>query len=414
MFSSGNKYVFECIDCGNHYEPDEVKYLCPSCSDHAPKYQPPKGVLKVLYDYQNMLKNGLDFKSFIANSFLDLLPLKNLDHWPKLKIGNTPLYHYDEGEGKQAHSLYLKDDSQNPSYSFKDRASALVSAFAKEKGYNTIIAASTGNAGSSIAAICASQQQRAIVMVPASAPKAKLMQIKMYGAKIIPVDGSYDDAFELSKQASDLYGWYNRNTAYNPMTIEGKKTVAFEILDQMNLDLPDNIFVPVGDGVIISGLYKGFEDLLKMGWIDSIPRIIAIQSKNSDNLVRNISSSTFKINAKGSIADSITVEIPRNYFMAKKYIEQYNGESLSISDEAIMKASERLSRKYGLFAEPAAATAMAAYYHFLENNKIEQGSKNLVLLTGSGLKDLKALEGNIVIPKAIKADIESIKPLLHD
>ncbi len=205
------------------------------------------------------------------------------------------MYHFQKlGKENLGFDLYLKDDSQNPTFSFKDRASYIVSAFAKENGINTIVAASTGNAGSSIAGICASQNQKAIVMVPASAPIAKLTQIVMYGATIIPVKGTYDNAFDLSIEASNQFGWYNRNTAYNPLTIEGKKTVSFEIFDQMKETLPDRIFVPVGDGVIISGVYKGFEDLLKLGFIEKIPTIVAVQSSGSDNLIRNIDKKVFE------------------------------------------------------------------------------------------------------------------------
>jgi threonine synthase len=298
--------------------------------------------------------------------------------------------------------LFLKDDSQNPTFSFKDRASDLVCAFAKENGINTIVAASTGNAGSSLAGICASQHQRAIIFVPKSAPKAKLTQILMYGAQLIPVDGTYDDAFELSIEATKKFGWYNRNTAYNPFTIEGKKIVAFEIFQQMKRELPDRVFVPVGDGCIISGVYKGFEDLLKLDLIDKIPIIVAVQSEKSDNIIRNLEQDSFVSKPSNTIADSIAVDIPRNFWMTKKYIEEYNGEWIAVSDEEIISASKILSENTGIFAEPAAAASFAGMLKYSEQDKIDENSKNVVLLTGSGLKDLDVVENEIVIPKAIK------------
>ena len=170
-------------------------------------------------------------------------------------------------------NLYLKDDAQNPTFSFKDRASALVSAWAKEQGITRLVAASTGNAGSSLAGICASQQQQAVIIVPATAPAAKLTQVLMYGATLIPVTGSYDDAFDLSLQLTEKFGWYNRNTAYNPFSTEGKKTVAFELFKELGYRVPDRIFIPTGDGVIISGVYKGFEDLMKIGITEKMPVI---------------------------------------------------------------------------------------------------------------------------------------------
>jgi len=330
-----------------------------------------------------------------------------------LKIGNTPLYLLENiGNQILPFSLFLKDDSQNPTFSFKDRASAIVSAFAKEQGINTIITASTGNAGSSLAGICAAQKQKAIILVPESAPIAKLTQILMYGAKIIPVKGSYDDAFDLSIKASKEFGWYNRNTAYNPFTIEGKKTVAFELYDDLRHTVPDRIFVPVGDGVIISGVYKGFEDLLKLRIIDKMPVIVAVQSTGSDNLVRNIFKNNFTIKNSNTIADSISVDIPRNFYMAKDFIKKYNGEILTVEDNEILNASSILAKNTGLFAEPAAATAFAGLLSYIDKKKIPDGSKNVVLLTGSGLKDINSVKEIIDMPEAIAPDIEKLKNIL--
>jgi threonine synthase len=404
------KYHFECNDCGRLYPAGEVTYLCPVCDEGNQANLPPKGVLKTLYNYEEIRKIGLDINGFAANGYLEMLPVKNLDSWPKLRIGNTPLYKFDFPNG--GFDFFIKDDSQNPSFSFKDRASALVSAYAKENQIKTIVTASTGNAGSSIASICANQGQKAIVLVPASAPRAKLTQIVMYGATIIPVNGSYDEAFELSKKLSEHFGWYNRNTAFNPLTIEGKKTVAFELVQQLET-VPDNIFVPVGDGVIISGVYKGFEDLLRIGLIDRMPKIIAIQSENSDNVVSNLNRTDFQINTKGSVADSITVNIPRNFLMTKKYIETYKGESAAVSDEMILEASMELASGYGIFAEPAASASMAGLIHYFNAGRLEKGSKNVILLTGSGLKDLKAAEQKICIPEAVDPAIDSIKHFIH-
>jgi len=398
-------YRFRCINCGRQYEADEVKYLCPHCETQNTKNAPPPGVLKVVYDYNFLRSKNTDFSKLLSTGFLDLLPIANLQSLPFLKVGYTPLY-------EAAPGLFFKDDSQNPTFSFKDRASALVSAYAKEKGWNTIVAASTGNAGSSIAGICAAQRQQAIVLVPEKAPIAKLTQIMMYGAKIIPVKGTYDNAFDLSIQASNYFGWYNRNTGYNPLTIEGKKTVSFEIFNQMGLNVPDRIFVPVGDGVIISGVYKGFEDLLNLGIIKKMPLIVAVQAEGSNNLIRNLNTANFEVKKSHTLADSISVDIPRNFFMAQQFIQEYAGETVAVSDEEILKASSNLSLRYGLFAEPAAAAAYAGYLNMKKENGKESKSKNVVLLTGSGLKDTAALQPILNMPKPIIPDLEELKKLL--
>jgi len=383
------KFKYVCVNCGRVYETNDVMYLCPQCSSKNKKNQPPKGVLKIEYDYDKLPKS---FDKLEQNNFIDLLPIRDIYSLPNLNVGNTPLYEYTfQKETEQVH-LLIKDDSQNPTYSFKDRASALVSAFAKEKEINTIVAASTGNAGSSLAGICAAQQQKAIIYVPESAPQAKLTQIQMYGAELVKVQGNYDLAFDMSIEATEKNGWYNRNTAFNPLTIEGKKTVAFEIYSQLDGKLPDRIFVPVGDGVIISGVYKGFEDLLKIGIIDKMPVIVAVQAEGSNNLIANIHTDEFTAKPSETIADSISVDIPRNFYMARDYINTYDGEILEVSDKDIIRASKILSETTGLFAEPAAAAAFAGFMVYYYEDIFEDNTQNLVLLTGSGLKDLSAVQ----------------------
>ena len=405
-----NKFNYRCIDCGKEYSGSETMYLCPECNKSNTEDQPPKGVLKTIYNYSEIKNRIKGFTDLESNCWLDLLPIKKLESLPQLKIGNTPLYKFDKLENKELpFDLYFKDDSQNPTYSFKDRASAVVSAYAKEKGYETIVAASTGNAGSSLAGLCAAQGQKAIIMVPETAPIAKLTQIIMYGATIVPVKGTYDDAFDLSLKATKEFGWYNRNTAYNPFTIEGKKTVSLEIFSQLNQQVPDRIFVPVGDGVIISGVYKGFEDLLELGLIDKMPTIVMVQSEGSDNIVRNMEHDKFEAKASSTIADSISVDIPRNFYMAKQYIKTFDGEFITVSDNEILQASKTLSKNTGIFAEPAAATAFAGLLAYMSQNKIDDKSRNVVLLTGSGLKDLKSVNKLLDIPKSVNPDSDSLK-----
>ncbi len=408
-----SKFIYRCTDCGREYNGSETMYLCPVCNKTNTPTKPPRGVLKTIYDYQNLKKSFSTFANFKQRGFIDLFPFNNLESLPILRVGNTPLYCFEKLNGENLpFKIYFKDDSQNPTFSFKDRASAIVSAYAKEKGYNTIVAASTGNAGSSLAGLCASQNQKAIIMVPEAAPIAKLTQIIMYGATIIPVKGTYDDAFDLSIKATEEFGWYNRNTAFNPFTIEGKKTVSYELFEQLNFQIPDKIFVPVGDGVIISGVYKGFEDLLELGIIEKIPTIVMVQSEGSDNLIRNLNSKDFQVKPSTTIADSISVDIPRNFYLAKQYIKKYNGEFLTVSDNEILEASKILSKNSGIFAEPAAANAFAGLLAYQKNNKLTENSRNVVLLTGSGLKDLKSVNKLLNIPEAIYPDIDNLKKLL--
>ena len=407
------KFIYECVNCGKQYSSEEIIYLCPDCKTSQVEGQPPAGILKVLYDYGHVAKHAGSFEAIKQNRYLDILPYKNNSSLPDLKIGQTPLYLHKKWGGKELpYQLYLKDDSQNPTFSFKDRASAVVSAFARERGIQTLVAATTGNAGSSLAGICAAQGQKAIIMVPQTAPVAKLTQVLMYGATLVPVRGTYDDAFDLSVAATEEFGWYNRNTGYNPLTIEGKKTVALELFDQLQGVIPDHIFLPVGDGVVISGMYKGFEDLMKLGFTDRMPKIVGVQSDGSDNLARNLNTEVFKASPSNTIADSISVDIPRNFFMAKDFVKKYGGDLISVSDAEILAAAAELARHTGLFTEPASAASFAGYNKFVQQGLLPPQTNNLVLLTGSGLKDLKSFAGIARIPNPVEPNIESLKAFL--
>ncbi len=178
--------------------------------------------------------------------------------------------------------VWVKDDGRNPTASFKDRASAIAVVKAQEKGAEIITTASTGNAAAALCGLCASVEQPNVIFVPKSAPPAKIAQLLVFGSTVMLVDGTYDDAFELCLEAADAFGWYNRNTGFNPYMSEGKKTVSFEICEQLGWDAPDVIFVSVGDGCIIGGVHKGLKDLLALGWIDKMPRIIGVQAAGSN------------------------------------------------------------------------------------------------------------------------------------
>jgi len=407
-----SKFSYQCSDCGLQIPAGEIIYLCPDCSAKQLPDQPPLGVLKVIYNYKTL--SEVSFRELEANNFLQLLPVNDPKSFPNLRVGKTPLYKIDSLNNQvNDFELYLKDDSQNPTFSFKDRASEVVSAFAKENGIDTIVAASTGNAGSSLAGMCASQGQKAVIFVPSTAPKAKLTQIMMYGATLVPVAGNYDKAFDLSIEATKRFGWYNRNTAFNPFTIEGKKTVSLELYSQLHEQIPDYIFVPVGDGVIISGVYKGFEDLLEMGIIEKMPIIIAAQAAGSCNLIANIGKEQFVSIPSNTIADSISVDIPRNFNMAAGYITKYQGQTITVSDDDIMRASSILAKNTGIFTEPAAAAAFAGFLDYKNRYLIPKSSINVVLLTGSGLKDLNAVQSLFEIPLPVSPDMHSVEEFLN-
>ena len=393
-----NNFIYECDSCGKTYERDSVRYLCPDCSKEYIPGNPLKGVLKVIFEYEKIKKN-FD----INHPDWSLFSAVEEKYYPDYPVGNTPFFKTKN----IGNNVWIKNDGLNPSGSLKDRASFLVVAEANRLGIDTIVTASTGNAASALAAVCAASNKKAIIFVPESAPKAKLVQMILYGADVIPVKGSYDDAFKLSLKYTENFPGLNRNTAYHPLTIEGKKTVGLEIFIQNNFKAPDIVFIPVGDGVILSGVYKAFYDLKMSGLIEKLPKLISVQAENSSAIHNFIISGNYKnLESSKTIADSISVSAPSNAFMARKAVLDSNGFSVTVSDEEILEAQKILANKTGIFAEPAASATYAGYIKSKDQfNSVEQV---VLLITGHGLKDIEAPLTGLKIPEAISPDIKNV------
>lgn len=405
-------YQFKCITCGKIFPANNApEYVCPICSKKQESGKSLLGVLECLYDYEEYKLNHIRENAGAEIIFPPVV-------FPPLKVGNTPLYSCKSLRKKiDIKKLWLKDETVEPTGSYKDRASYLVVAMAQKKGYDKITCASTGNAASSLAGICASAGIESYIFVSASAPRAKLVQLAAYGAKLFPINGNYDTCFELSLQATKKFGWYNRNTAYNPWTIEGKKTAAWEIAYQLNFDLPDQVFVPTGDGVIISGIYKGFFDLLQLGWIEKIPQLVAIQPEGSDAIVKALAENEKNISkifrdSADSVADSLVVNAPRNAEMALRSLKMSNGYGLTVSDEEIIKAIAEVSSSTGIFVEPAASTAWAGIKKARETGKISAEQTAAILLTGTGLKDIASAEKATQLPSSVEPNLEAVASCL--
>jgi threonine synthase len=316
--------------------------------------------------------------------------------------------------------LYLKDDTRLPSSSFKDRASSVLLAMASGRGIGRVCTASTGNAGCSMACLCADSGQEAFVFVPESAPAAKIAQLLFYGATVAKVQGSYDDAFDLCWRISNKYGWLNRSTGWNPFTREGKKTVSFEIAQQLNWQSPDAVFVPVGDGNIISGVYKGFSELAAIGAIERCPAIVAVQSTGSNAIARAVGrveqgcavTESVEAVSATTMADSISVDLPRDGVAAVRSVLESGGCAVEVTDDQIREAIVNLSRQSGIFAEPAGATAYAGLLQWIAQGRPGGYEKVVCLVTGNGLKDVSAaadlLQGAVTVP----ASFEEAIPLL--
>ncbi len=381
------------------YSADKIEknriYLCPECGS-SEKNQPLSGVLKIVYDYDS-IKKKLTRKNLLGKSVGKFWQSPEL--WPinfsrftesflsRLALPEQQYFKYDYNGTE----IFLQDETRNPTLSYKDRASSLVALKAIESGIGEIAAASTGNAGSSIAGIAARLGLQAHVYVPRNIPDAKRIQIEAYGANIVVVNGDYDFAFDKCLEDSRINNWYNRNTAYNPLTVEGKKSAAYDIFISTKGNLPDNIFVPVGDGVIIAGLFKGFEELFRMGFIEKPPRLIAVQAEGSNAVVRYLETGEFNYEPAETVADSISAGAPRNLFMAVEAIRESEGFAVSVSDGEILNAQNAVATNFGILSEPSSAATFAGFIKKQNDEKIT-GKKNLLLITGNGMKDLEALK----------------------
>ena len=317
--------------------------------------------------------------------------------------------------------VWVKDDGQNPSASFKDRAGAVGLARARESGAEVVCGASTGNAGSSMACLAASVGAKCVIFVPEKAPAAKIAQLLVFGARVIAVKGSYDDAFDLCMAVCEKRGWFNRNTGWNPFTREGKKTVSFEIFEQLG-GVPDWVAVSSGDGNILSGVWKGWRDLRDAGIIDRVPRLLCCQSAESDAIARGVAEARkLGLDGAGSAwsrlkvpevrattaADSISVDIPRDGLAAVRAVVESGGEVSVVEDAAILAAIPEIARGCGVFSEPAAACAWAGVKAAAAKGVVGKGEKVVFVSTGNGLKDVAGARKAVGEPELIEASVEA-------
>jgi threonine synthase len=403
-------FLYRCTLCGSTYSRDDVRYLCPNCGRGYTPGKPLEGVLEVLFDAADLCA--------AANSGTPdedmFLPVER-EFFPPLPVGQTPFMPVPRlGKELNCTHLHLKNDAANPSGSLKDRASFLVVAEARRLGARKIVAASTGNAASALAAVCASVGLEAVIFVPASAPRGKLAQMILYGATVVLVEGTYDDAFSLSMQYTTEVGGLNRNTAYHPLTIEGKKTAGLEIFRQNRNAVPDVIVVPVGDGVIISGVHKAFLDLRTAGIIERLPRLLGVQAEHSDAIDRFVRTGKYSdAPSPVTIADSISVRTPSNAYLARKAIVDSGGSTVTISDAEILSSQQLLARTTGVFAEPAAAASVAGLRKALEKGILGGRESIVLLITGHGLKDVDAALKGVTVPHPVPPDLESARKYLE-
>jgi threonine synthase len=405
----------KCLLCSNEYRPDEIEYVCPLHGDN--------GIVDVQYDYE-LIGRRMNPQTLAANPDLTiwryrpLLPIEPESEVPPLAIGWTPLYRADRlAAGLGLKHVWVKDDGRQPSASFKDRASAIAVVKARERGAKVITTASTGNAAAALSTVCASVNQPNVIFVPESAPPAKIAQLLVYGSTVLLVRGTYDDAVDLCMQAAKEFGWYNRNTGYNPYMSEGKKTASLEICEQLGWEAPDRIFVSVGDGCIIGGLHKGLKDLMALGWITHMPKLMGVQAAGSAALYDawrdNVAGIDMQPIDAHTIADSISAGLPLDRIKALAAVRETGGAYVKVTDEEILAAIPALARSAGVFAEPAGAAAYAGLIRAVAAGQASPDERIVVLVTGNGLKDIASARKAVGEPFVVDKDLDDVKRVMR-
>jgi threonine synthase len=410
--------VFTCVVCGREY-PLGNRYVC---DDHGRE-----GILDVGYDY-DAIRASWTKDDLAANPdptmwrYRPLMPVEPDAPVPALSVGGTPMYDAPRlADAIGVAHVWVKDEGRQPTASLKDRASSMAVAKAMEFGVEIVTTASTGNAAAALSGVAASVGLSNVIFVPETAPEAKVAQLLAYGSKVVLVQGNYDAAFELCLEAADRYGWYNRNTGFNPFMTEGKKTAMLELLEQLGWEVPDTVFVSVGDGSIIGGLHKGAKDLFALGWIDRMPRIFGIQSAGSDYLVQAFEYDEDVLTkapiSADTVADSISADLPRDRIKAMAAVRETDGAYLRVSDDDILAAIPEMARGAAVFGEPAGAAAWAGAKAAATQGLVGRDDTVAVLNTGSGLKDvpsvMRGVEAVGTTPLSVAPDIDALDAALQ-
>lgn len=413
-----NPYVrdLQCVVCGRSWPATLTAGTCPACG--------PQGILEVRFDYKALGRDwdrdrlgAQDGRGAGTGAgmwqFWPFLPVGPQASDSPLIPGGTPLVDAPRlaravGVGR----LWLKDEGRNPTASLKDRASAVGVAMAKLAGARVVATASTGNAASSLAGAAAASGLRSVIFVPRTAAEAKIAQLLIFGAVVLVVEGSYADAFRLARQAIEEYGWYSRLSGLNPYLVEGKKTAGLELARDLGWRAPDWVVVSVGDGCTVAGVAKAFEELAELGWMEGRPRVLGVQAQGAPAVAEFFRTGSFRPGPEATIADGIAVGEPRNYLKAARRVRASGGTFVEVSDDEIREAMRLTGRLAGVFAEPAAAAAVAGLARAAREGIVGRGDEVAVLITGSGLKDVRRAVEAGGSPIRVAADPQAVRAAL--
>ena len=400
----------KCRECGKKYEP-QLRYICEECF----------GPLDVIYDTSNVRKD-----IFVSRQdktywrYFELLPIADKGNIVNLNAGFTPLQHANR-LGKEIgglKNLYIKNDSVNPTFSFKDRPAGVAVSRAKEIKLKAVGCASTGNLASATAAHAAKAELPCYIFAPSDIEHVKISQALSYGAEFVTVDGTYDDANRVASVIGDSKGIGIVNINMRPYYVEGSKTLAFEVAEQMNWQVPDHLIIPVGSGAMLNAICKGFEELERLGFINNVAnlKITAAQPHGCAPVVsafKRKSNDVIPVERPETIAKSLAIGDPGDGLYVLKRLRQYNGIAEEATDEEIIDGILRLAKTEGIFTEPAGGVSVAVLRKLIEDGEIDNDETVVCYITGNGLKSTEAIIDVLPKLKAVKPDVQLVSAMIR-
>ncbi|MCX8154141.1 MAG: threonine synthase, partial [Candidatus Bathyarchaeota archaeon] len=374
-----------CINCGSKYDVNEIVYFCRKCGD----------ILEIKYDHKEFAKalSRSEWRNAPLSvwRYLDFMPINDPSKIVSLNEGGTGLHPCSRlAKHLGLRELYVKNEGENPTGSFKDRGMTVGVTKAVELGVKSVICASTGNTSASLAAYAAKAGLQCAVLIPTGKiAYGKLSQAMIYGAKVIQVRGNFDQALEIVLKLSEEHRTVYLLNSVNPFRIEGQKSLGYEICDQLNQEAPDRVIVPVGNAGNISAIWKGFKEFHALGLVKGLPKMTGIQAAGAAPIahaVKTGSDTIVPVAAPETIATAIRIGAPVSWKKALNAIYESKGTAETVTDEEILNAQKLLARIEGLFVEPASASSIAGLIKLVENGVIDGDERVVCVTTGHGLK----------------------------
>ncbi|MGE3273036.1 MAG: threonine synthase [Chloroflexota bacterium] len=398
----------QCRECGELY-PAEALHVCEMCF----------GPLEVAYDY-DVIGNAISKASIAAGPqslwrYKPLLPIES-DRYVDSQAGYTPLVRaHNLGKALGLNNVYVKNDTVNPTFSFKDRPVSMASSKALELGFDTLACASTGNLAGSVAAHAAKAGMRGVVFIPADLEPSKISGALAYSPTLVAVDGNYDDVNRVCSEIADKYRWAFVNINMRPYYSEGSKTLAYEVAEQLGWRMPDRAIVPIASGSLFTKVWKGFGELTKLGMVEgTAPKMVGAQAEGCSPVVTAFDANTFEVEPvkPNTIAKSLAIGNPADGYYSLKIIKQSGGAATSVNDEEIIEGIKLLARTEGIFAETAGGVTVGVLKKLAEAGQLDPDELIVVYVTGNGLKTQEALAGHLNTPVYTRASMAAVEEAL--